>query len=157
MWEVFFVEQKQSQATELLSMLQSEVSTYKSILLYGFIDCFDLFSLTVLGHPPSPSIASCSLTASDRGTEVHLQWSSDYTRQNGVDNYHVLVEPSLTSCTLSLSEQALSPSANYSCSRLNENTQYYFSISAVNCGDQESISLNFTVIPQGIYYKLCYA
>ena len=114
------------------------VCYFKYMLLY-------IFSAT----PPSPSSTSCSLLPSPGGAEVSLQWSPSFTSQYAVERYHVSVNPDPSSC----SSDQVSPSEDYSCSGLVLGTPYTFTLSAINCGDQEGNTDTFTVTVQGNFYR----
>ena len=62
------------------------------------------------------------------------------------------VTPNLSTCS-----RNVTPSEDYSCPGLALGTQYTFTVSAINCGDQEGMGYTFTVQPQGKTSKLqCY-
>ena len=63
--------------------------------------------------------------------------------------YCVAVTPNLSTCP-----KDVMPSEDYSCSELALGTQYTFTVSAINCGDQEGMRYNFTVQPQGKYEQI---
>ena len=65
--------------------------------------------------------------------EISFQWSPSFTSQYNVERYHVSVNPDPSSC----SSDQVSPSEDYSCSGLVLGTRYTFTVSAINCGDQE--------------------
>ena len=65
--------------------------------------------------------------------QVSLQWSPSFTSQYDVERYRVSVNPDPSSC----SSDQVSPSEDYSCSGLVLGTRYTFTVSAINCGDQE--------------------
>lgn len=103
------------------------------------IDLFinNLFSVL----PPSPLRTSCSLVPSSEGAEVTLQWPSTFIDQYGVERYRVSVNPDPSICSRDYTD----PSEVYNCTGLDLEMSYTFTISAVNCGDQEGGALNFTV------------
>ena len=65
--------------------------------------------------------------------------------------YRVRVAPNLLTCSMDLNV-----SEDYSCLGLALGTQYTFTVSAINCGDQEGIEYTFTVQPQGKKYSTLY-
>ncbi len=84
---------------------------------------------------------------------VSLQWSPSFTSQHAVERYRVVVTPDPSSC----SSQQVSPSEDYTCSGLVLGTEYYFTVSAINCGNQEGTGETFTIQPQGkINIQLAY-
>ena len=119
--------------------------------------CADLHHCIIIHHthsymcfsatPPSP-VASCSLTSSDDGARFFLQWSMAFSVQHDVDMYRVTTVPHSSSLSCS-SDQLVEPSGNYSCSGLAVDMHYLFTVSAINCVDQESPPLSFTLTPQG--------
>ena len=86
-------------------------------------------------------------------SEISLRWSSSFTSQYAVERYRVSVNPDPSSC----SSDQVSPSEDYSCSGLVLGTRYTFTVSAINCGDQEgereSFTINITI--EGIGVNLC--
>ena len=99
------------------------------------------YSIVLIATPPSPSSISCSLLPSPGGAEVSLQWSPSFTSQYAVVRYRVSVNPDPSSC----SSDQVSPSEDYSCSGLALGTLYTFTVSAINCGDQEGEINVFTI------------
>ncbi len=96
---------------------------------------------------PSTFTTPCPILPSDGGPVVSLQWCPSFTSQHAVERYCVLVTPDPSSC----SSQQVSPSENYTCSGLVLGTHYSFTVSAINCGNQEGTRETFTVQPQGKY------
>ena len=103
-----------------------------------------------LGISPPPSFTSCSFLLSPRGPGVSLQWNSSFNSQHAIEMYRVTVTPNLSTCS-----RDVTPSENYSCPGLVLGTQYTFTVSAINCGNQEGIGYNFTVQPQGKFDTQC--
>ncbi len=83
---------------------------------------------------------TCSATSD---IVVSLQWSPSFTSQHAVERYSVVVTPD-SSC----SSERVSPSEDYACSEV-LGAHYSFTISAINCGNQEGSRENITVQPQG--------
>ncbi len=96
--------------------------------------------------PRSISSTPCSLLLPPEGPVVFLQWSPSFTSQHAVEMYRVIVTPDPSSC----SSQQVSPSEDYTCSGLVLGIDYSFTVSAINCGNQEGIRENFTLRPRGI-------
>ncbi len=94
--------------------------------------------------PPSTSSTPCSLLLLPEGPVVSLQWSSSFTSRHAVERYRVGVTSDPPSCS---SEQV--SSEDYTCSGLVLGTNYTFTVSAINCGNQEGTRETFTVQPQG--------
>ncbi len=82
---------------------------------------------------------------------VSLQWSPSFTSQHAVERYSVVV----TSGPSSFSSEQVSPSEKYTCSGLVLGTDYFFTVSAINCGNQEGTRETFTVQPQGKLMLTC--
>ncbi len=102
--------------------------------------------------PLSTSSTPCSLLLPPGGPVVSLQWSTSFTSQHAVERYRVVVTPDPSSC----SSQQVSPSENYTCSGLVLGTEYSFTVSAINCGNQEGTRETFTIQPQGnIFINVC--
>ena len=98
----------------------------------------------LLGISPPPSSTFCSFFLSSGGPGVSLQWDSFFNSQHAIEMYRVTVTPNLSTCSgdVTLSE-------DYSCPGLALGTQCTFTVSAINCGDQEGMEYTFTVQPQG--------
>ena len=92
--------------------------------------------------PRCPPMPECSLVISPRDITIFLD---SFTSGINVTNYRVVVSPTL-SCS---SDQLVSPSGNYNCSGLVLGTNYSFTVSAINCGNQEGPRDTFTILPQG--------
>ncbi len=107
----------------------------KLVLLYKYVRSPSIHLL----HPLFPS-------APPGGPVVFLQWSPSFTSQHAVERYRVIVTPDPSSC----SSQQASPSEDYTCSRLVLGTHYSFTVSAINCGNQEGTRETFAIQPQGI-------
>ena len=88
----------------------------------------------------------CSLLPSPGGAEVSLQWSPSFNSQHAVERYHVSVTSDPSSC----SSDQVSPSKDYNCSGLVLGTPYNFTLSAINCGDQEGNTDTLTVLLEGM-------
>ncbi len=110
--------------------------------------------------PLSTSFTPCTLLLPPGGPVVFLQWSPSFTSQHAVERYRVVVTPDPSSCSsqqvspsedYTCSSQQVSPSEDYTCSRLVLGTKYFFTVSAINCGNQEGTRETFTIQPQGIY------
>ena len=118
------------------------------------ISCGNLFSRSnqVTLHrtslPPPPT--NCSLLPSPGGAEISLQWSPSFTSQYAVERYHVSVNSDPSSC----SSNQVSPSEDYSCSGLVLWTHYTFTVSAINCGDQEGGRSTITAVAQGVIFGI---
>ena len=118
------------------------------------ISCGNLFSRSnrvTLHRPrttPPPPPAICSLLPSPGGAETSLQWSPSFTSQYAVERYRVSVNPDPSSC----SSDQVSPSEDYSCSGLVLGTRYTFTVSAINCGDQEGGRSTITAGTQGTLF-----
>ncbi len=95
--------------------------------------------------PFSTSSTPCSLLLLHGGPVVSLQWSPSFTSQHVVEMYGVGVTPDPSSC----SSQQVSPSEDYTCSGLVLGRDYSFTVSAINCGNQEGTRETFTLQPQG--------
>ena len=95
---------------------------------------------------PPPSSTSCSLLLPPGGPGVSLQWNSSFNSQHAIEIYRVTVTPNLSTCS-----RDVTPSEDYSCPGLALGTQYTFTVSAINCGDQEGMEYTFTVQPQREY------
>lgn len=74
---------------------------------------------------PRVSFDSCSLQASDRGVDLTLQWSQNYTTQHNVGEYVVTVDPDLSSCN-----RNITPNRNYTCPGLSLGRPYTFKFDA---------------------------
>ena len=98
-----------------------------------------------IGVPASPSFLSRALLPSPGGANISLQWSPSFTSQYAVERYHVSVNPDPSSC----SSDQVSPSEDYSCSGLVLGTRYTFTVSAINCGDQEGEENRFNTFIEG--------
>ena len=98
----------------------------------------------MLGISPPPSSTSCSFFLSPEGPGVSLQWNSSFNSQHSIEMYRVTLTPILSTCSgdVTLSD-------DYTCPGLTLGTQYTFTVSAINCGDQEGMEYTFTVQPQG--------
>ncbi len=94
---------------------------------------------------PSTTSSPCSLLLPPGGPVVSLQWSPSFTSQHDVERYRVILTPDPSSC----SSQQVSPSEDYTCPGLVLGTDYSFTVSAINCGNQEGTRETFTVQPQG--------
>ena len=103
--------------------------------------------ICLLASPTLPSSASCSLLPFIGGANVSLQWSPSFTSQYAVERYRVSVNPDPSSC----SSDQISPSEDYSCSGLVLGTRYTFTVSAINCGDQEGERDVFNAQVKGTY------
>ena len=92
---------------------------------------------------PTPSTeATCLVsTLPDGRLNVLLQWFSSYNSDYDIQRYDVTVTPDPTSC----SSDQVSPSEDYSCSELDQETDYTITVSAINCGDREGRGSNFSV------------
>ena len=99
---------------------------------------------------PPPPPADCSLLPSPGGVEISLQWSPSFISQYAVERYRVSVNPDPSSC----SSDQVSPSEDYSCSGLVLGTHYTFTVSAINCGDQEGEKNNITAVAQGVLNRI---
>ena len=104
-----------------------------------------------IASPTSPSSTSCSLLISPGDPSISLQWNSSFNSQYAVEMYRVRVVPNLPTCS-----KNLNVSEDYSCPGLALGTEYSFTVSAINCGDQEGIEYTFTVQPQGKKYSTLY-
>ena len=117
------------------------------------ISCGNPFSrsnhVTLRRTTPPPPPTNCSLLPSPGGAEISLQWSPSFTSQYAVERYRVSVNSDPSSC----SSDQVSPSEDYSCSGLDLGTHYNFTVSAINCGDQEGERKIITAIAQGIVFK----
>ena len=98
-----------------------------------------------LDIPPPPSSTSCSLLLHPGGPGISLQWNSSFNSQYAIEMYRVTVTPNISTCPRDVTLS----SENYSCPGLVLGTEYTFTVSAINCGDQEGMEYNFTVQPQG--------
>ena len=119
------------------------------------ISCGGLFSrsnrVTLRRTTPPPALANCSLLpSSSGGAEISLQWSPSFTSQYAVERYHVSVNPDPSSC----SSDQVSPSEDYSCSGLVLGRHYTFTVSAINCGDQEGERNIITAVAQGVFLRV---
>ena len=116
------------------------------------ISCGDINSrsnqvpLSETTSPPPP--ANCSLLPSPGGATISLQWSPSFSSQYAVERYRVSVNPNPSSC----SSDQVSPSEDYSCSGLVLGTRYTFTVSAINCGDQEGGRSTITAVTQGTLF-----
>ena len=110
------------------------------------INLIFLMSMLCFIVSPSTSTTPCFILFSDGGLVVSLQWSPSFTSQYAVERYRVVVTPDSSSC----SSQQVSPSENYTSSGLVLGTDYTFTVSAINCGDQEGTRETFTIQPQGV-------
>ena len=114
------------------------------------ISCGDFVSrsnhVPISKSSPPPPPADCSLLPSPGGAEISLQWSPSFTSQYAVERYRVSVNPDPSSC----SSDQVSPSEDYNCSGLVLGTHYTFTVSAINCGDQEGERDIITAVAQGI-------
>ena len=97
-----------------------------------------------LGISPSPSSTSCFFVFSPRDPGVSFQWNSSFNSRHVIEMYRVTVTPNLSTCS-----RDVDTSKNYSCPSLALGTQYTFTVTAINCGDQEGMEYTFTVQPQG--------
>ena len=93
---------------------------------------------------PPPSSISCTFLLPPGGPGVSLQWNSSFNSQHAIEMYRVTLTPNLSTCS-----RDVTPSEDYSCPGLALGTQYTFTVSAINCGDQEGMEYTFTVQPQG--------
>ena len=118
------------------------------------ISCGNLFlrsnhvTLRKTTLPPPPT--NCSLLPSPGGAEISLQWSPSFISQYAVERYHVSVNSDPSSC----SSDQVSPSEDYSCSGLVLGTHYTFTVSAINCGDQEGGRSTITAVAQGALFGI---
>ena len=114
------------------------------------ISCGNPFSRSnnVILHKttPPPPPANCSLLPSPGGAYISLQWSPSFTSQYAVERYRVSANPDTSSC----SSDQVSPSEDYSCSGLVLGTHYTFTVSAINCGNQEGERNIITAVAQGL-------
>ena len=94
-----------------------------------------------------PSSTSCYLSLLPEGPGVSFQWNSSFNSQHAIEMYRVTVTPNLSTCS-----RDVTPSEDYSCPGLALGTQYTFTVSAINCGDQEGMEYTFTVQPQSKFY-----
>ena len=121
------------------------------------ISCGDFLSISnhvILNKttPPAP-LTSCSLLPfAGSMAEVSFQWSPSFTSQYAVEGYRVSVNPDPSSC----SSDQVSPSEDYSCSGLVLGTHYTFTVSAINCGDQEGERDIITAVAQGIVCRFLF-
>ena len=107
--------------------------------------------------PSYPSFTSYPLLPSpgdkaEARAEVSLQWSPSFTSQYSVERYRVSVNPDPSSC----SSDQVSPSEDYSCSGLVLGTRYTFTVSAINCGDQEGERNTFDISLCGLSFFIVY-
>ena len=117
------------------------VDTLRKLFLHRIVTKTDVTYVHLfLATPPSPSSTSCSILPSPGGAEAFLQWSPSFTSQHAVERYRVSVAPDPSSC----SSDQVSPNEDYSCSGLVLGTPYTFTISAINCGNQEGNRMNFS-------------
>ena len=135
-------------STTFLSIVSVNVS---ALVNAGVVEicCGNLFSrsnrVTLRKTTPPPAPAYCSLLSSPGGAEFSLQWPPSFNSQYAVERYRVSANPDPSSC----SNDQVSPSEDYSCSGLVLGTRYTFTISAINCGDQEGQKNIITAVPQG--------
>ena len=119
--------------------------------------CCSFNFLLHIASPPLVRFTSCSLHPSSSPgqgiAEVTIQWSTSFTSQYAVEKYRVSVNPDPSSC----SSDQVSTSEDYSCSGLVLGTRYTFTVSAINCGDQEGEQNIFDTVINSkaiiIYYK----
>ena len=120
-------------------------NSYNDDYYRAWNSCYSLFSV-----PPSGSFTSAFLP-SPGGANISLQWSPSFTSQYAVEKYRVSVNPDPSSC----SSDQVSPSEDYSCSGLVLGTRYTFTVSAINCGDQEGERDEFDVLLCGLSIVIC--
>ena len=142
-----------SRTVNFLSIMSVNVSALMNAGVTE-ISCGSLFlrsnHFTLPKTTPPPPPANCSLVpSSSGGAHISLQWSPSFTSQYAVERYHVSVNPDPSSC----SSDQVSPSEDYSCSGLVLGTCYIFTVSAINCGDQEGERSSITAVAQGIVFK----
>ena len=90
---------------------------------------------------PTPSCTILTQPGSLNYT-LDLQWSPSFNSQYSVERYNVTVTPDPSSC----SRDQVPPGENYSCSRLELQTDYSITVSAINCADQEGEPVRFMSI-----------
>ena len=108
--------------------------------------------ICILASPPLPSSASCFLLPVIGGANISLQWSPSFTSQYAVERYRVSVNPDPSSC----SSDQVSPSEDYSCSGLVLGTHYTFTVTAINCEDQEGERHTITAVAQCMEFCFCF-
>ena len=145
-----------SGTTNFLSIMSVNVSALMNAGVTE-ISCGSLFSRSnqvtlhriILPSPP----ANCSLLPPPGGAEISLQWPPSFTSQYAVERYNVSVNPDPSSC----SSDQVSPSEDYSCSGLVLGTRYTFTVSAINCGDQEGERSTITAVAQRMEFRFVFA
>lgn len=100
--------------------------------------------------PPPRFVCYTSLSLEIPGTyEVMLEWSPSFTSQHDVASYDVSVSPDPSNCT----SNQTSPITDYTCSGLQPETVYHFSLSAIiaDCRNQErersSFAMELPLVP----------
>lgn len=104
--------------------------------------------LIALPPPPFPMTALSSYSSYlmfSRSPTFHLQWSTSFTSQHFVERYHVSVNPDPSSCSMQVN-----PNEDYNCSGLVLGTYYCFTISAINCGNQEGEKKRLKFVLHGL-------
>ena len=72
-------------------------------------------------------------------------WSSSFTALHNVEKYHIQMNPTSSSSSCS-TDQLVSPGEDFTCSGLALGQNYSFTVSAINCQNQEGASSNFRIV-----------
>ena len=97
---------------------------------------------------PTPPLSTfCNIQHVNDAPAITFIWSSSFNALYRVEMYRVTVSPDPSSCSRTQSQ-----TDGYICSGLTLGISYNITITAINCGDEDGDSLNFSVgpPPQGI-------